>query len=148
VVSAGSALALALLLVGLQRLVRAVRGQRESGSAAGFAPGVGAMVLWCGVGCALTVVTLAWYLVAVARLALDYQRDTLVVTGGWVGVRLVGVLTVTFGVLALRRIGEVRRAGSPVATGLLSRAALGVTVLGGLALLVVLAYWGVFQLGI
>jgi hypothetical protein len=148
VVAAASALALALLLAGLQRLVRATFGHRASGSAAGYAPGVGARVLWGGLGCVLTVVALAWYLLSVARLALDYQRDTLVVTGGWVGVRLAGVATVAVGVVALRRVAEVRRHGGSVATGALSRAALAVAVVAGPVLLVVLAYWGVFQLGI
>lgn len=148
VVAAASALALALLLAGFQRLVRATVGHRASGSAAGYAPGVGSRVLWCGVGSVLTIVVLGWYLMSVARLALDYQRDTLVVTGGWVGVRLAGVATVAVGVVALRKIAEVRRQGGPVATGVLSRAALGVALVATLALLVVLAYWGVFQLGI
>lgn len=149
VASAAGALALALLVVGARRggqlLRRRLRGRPL---VPGFAPGVGRRMFWCGLGCVLTVAALVWYLVAVARLALDYQRDALVVTGGWVGVRVMGVVTVAAAVLTLRRAVAARREGHGVATGVLPRVALGLAAAGGLVLLVVLAYWGVFQLGI
>ena len=64
------------------------------------------------------------------------------------GVRLIGVATVTAGVLTMRRVVATRREGLPVATGVASRAALGLAAVAAGVLLVVLAYWGVFQLGI
>ena len=37
------------------------------------------------------MVALVAYLQAVARLALDYERNTWVVQGGWLGVRVLGI---------------------------------------------------------
>src|SRR5690606_26133565 len=46
------------------------------------------------VGCLATVLGLVWYLVAIARLALEYERNALVVQGGWLAVRLAGIATI------------------------------------------------------
>ncbi len=124
---------------------------------------------WPLVGLALgsigTAIALIVYLVAVARLALDYEKDAWVVQGGWVAVRLIGLATVVAGALILNRRGEIR-AMRKAATSRLDvpseTAALAPTVVSGWAptvtwwsaltgstiLLVILAYWGVYQLGI
>lgn len=87
-----------------------------------------------------------WYLVSIARLAMDYQRNSVVVQGGWLGVRLAGMLVVVAGVLAVRRAraGRVPDSGP----GAVRTAASWTVATGGLVLLVVLAYWGVYQLGV
>jgi uncharacterized protein len=101
-----------------------------------------------GVGAIATVVGLVWYIFAIARLALDYEHNDVVVKGGWVGVRLVGIATVVAAVLLLRAAMRARRAGRRIAPGFARQVALWSVVTGCAALLVVLAYWGVYQLGI
>ncbi|MBT0994749.1 alpha/beta hydrolase [Cellulomonas sp. DKR-3] len=101
-----------------------------------------------GAGAIATVVGLVWYIFAIARLALDYEHNDVVVKGGWVAVRLVGIATVVAAVLLLRSTMRARRAGRRIAPGLARQVALWSVVVGCAALLVVLAYWGVYQLGI
>lgn len=101
-----------------------------------------------GAGAIATVVGLVWYIFAIARLALDYEHNDVVVKGGWVAVRLVGIATVVAAVLLLRAARRARRAGRRIAPGLARQVALWSVVTGCSALLVVLAYWGVYQLGI
>lgn len=113
-----------------------------------FARGVAATTVAVGVGALATVVALLVYLVAIARLALDYERNAWVVTGGWALVRLLGVGVVVAGVLLARRLRAARAVGQPVAPDGLRRAVLWLVGAGSAVLLVVLAYWGVFQLGI
>ena len=113
-----------------------------------FARGVPLRLAALGTGAILTVLALLWYLVAVARLALDYQRNDLVVQGGWVAVRVLGIAVVVVGVLLLRRCRRIRLAGGVPAPGILRTVVLWAGVIGSVVLLVILAYWGVFQLGI
>ncbi|CPU65963.1 Uncharacterised protein [Mycobacteroides abscessus] len=122
-----------------------------------------------GVGAFATTVALVVYLVATARLALDYEKDAWVVQGGWIGVRLVGLATLVAGALLVNRAAEVRSArrahderrgtdeavaadegGSvlQVARGVTPRVMLWCVIAGSTVLLVILAYWGVYQLGI
>ncbi|MGO1316979.1 MAG: alpha/beta hydrolase family protein [Cellulomonadaceae bacterium] len=100
-----------------------------------------------------TAAGLVWYLVMVGGLALEYQQDPWLVQGGWVAVRLGGVLAAVLGALLLntlltlrarRRQGECVRAAS----GVLAYATVGGVVAGTILLWMLLAYWGVFQLGI
>ncbi|MBD7918145.1 prolyl oligopeptidase family serine peptidase [Cellulomonas sp. Sa3CUA2] len=113
-----------------------------------FAPGVAWRLAALGGTTVATVAALVVYLVAVARLALDYQRDAWVVQGGWLGVRVLGISAVLVAVLLARRAHDARLDGVALAPGGVRRVA-AVGVLGGSAvLLVVLAYWGVFQLNI
>ncbi len=100
----------------------------------------------CAAGCLATVVALVWYLRAVALLALEYERDPVVVTGGWLVVRLLGLVTVLFAVVALRAV-RVRGPQRSV-VGVVPWVAASTAGLACLVLLVVLAYWGAFQLGI
>jgi dienelactone hydrolase len=95
-----------------------------------------------------TVVGLVWYLVAVARLALGYERNGWVVQGGWVGVRLLGLCAVVAGAAVVERMRALRRSRQPFARGVIGHAVLWGSCLASVALLVVLAYWGVYQLGI
>ncbi|HEY0185865.1 MAG TPA: acyl-CoA thioester hydrolase/BAAT C-terminal domain-containing protein [Cellulomonas sp.] len=95
-----------------------------------------------------TVVALVWYLVAVARLALGYERNGWVVQGGWLGVRLLGLGAVVAGAMVVERLRRLRRSGRPFARGVIGHAVLWGSGTASVALLVVLAYWGVYQLGI
>ncbi|WP_454049232.1 alpha/beta hydrolase family protein [Cellulomonas sp. Marseille-Q8402] len=95
-----------------------------------------------------TVGALAWYLVAVARLALGYERNGWVVQGGWIGVRLLGLVAVLAAAAVVERLRQLRRARQPLAHGVVGHAVLWGTCAASTALLVVLAYWGVYQLGI
>lgn len=95
-----------------------------------------------------TVVGLAWYLVAVARLALGYERNGWVVQGGWLGVRVLGLVAVAAAASVVVRLRRLRHEGQPLAHGVLGHAVLWGTCAACAAMLVVLAYWGVYQLGI
>lgn len=95
-----------------------------------------------------TVAALVWYLLAVAKLALDYERNGWVVQGGWLGVRLLGLGAVIAAVLVVDRMRTLRRIGRPLGHGVLGHVALWGTSVACTVLLVVLAYWGVYQLGI
>jgi len=96
----------------------------------------------------LTVGALVFYLVAVARLALGYERNVWIVQGGWVAVRLLGIAAVVAGVSLVDRVRSARAAHEPAAVGPGAVVFVWANVLGGVVLLVVLAYWGVYQLGI
>lgn len=128
--------------------VRRRRGAAVTVAGPRFARGVLPRLLALGAGAIGTVLGLVWYLVAVARLALDYQRNDLVVQGGWVVVRVMGIAVVVVGVLLLRRCRRIRLAGQLPAPGIVRTAVLWSGVIGSVLLLVILAYWGVFQLGI
>jgi hypothetical protein len=116
-----------------------------------------------------TMVGLVAYVAVVARLALDYEKDALVVQGGWIAVRLLGIVAVVAAALLLNRVrdlrGRVARSGVALRRGqeplvetarartsragvLVVSAGFWVTALGASALLVTLAYWGAYQLGI
>ncbi|MEV7972218.1 prolyl oligopeptidase family serine peptidase [Cellulomonas sp. NPDC089187] len=95
-----------------------------------------------------TVIALVWYLLSVARLALDYERNGWVVQGGWLGVRLLGLAAVVAAVLVIDRMRTLRRMRRPLAHGVIGHVALWGTSVACATLLVVLAYWGVYQLGI
>ncbi|MFC8192632.1 alpha/beta hydrolase family protein [Cellulomonas sp. NPDC057328] len=113
-----------------------------------FAPGVALRLGVLAATTTLTVVAMVWYLLSVARLALDYERNAWVVQGGWLVVRLLGVAAVVAAVALARRSTSAREADVPVAPGVVRAVALWTVVAGCAVLLVVLAYWGVFQLGI
>jgi uncharacterized protein len=113
-----------------------------------FGRGIGPRLAAVGAGSVVTVLALVWYLVAIARLALDYQRNGWVVTGGWLLVRGLGIAVVVAAVLLLRRVWHHSLRGAGVAPGIVRIVAFWAVVVASLVLLVVLAYWGVFQLGI
>ncbi|WP_308439369.1 alpha/beta hydrolase family protein [Cellulomonas pakistanensis] len=95
-----------------------------------------------------TVVALVWYLVEVARLAVGYERNGWIVQGGWIAVRVLGLVAVYAAAAVVVRLRRLRRAGEPMAHGVLGHVVLWGTCAASAALLVVLAYWGVYQLGI
>ncbi|MFI2752468.1 acyl-CoA thioester hydrolase/BAAT C-terminal domain-containing protein [Cellulomonas sp. P22] len=142
--------AAALILLGPVALVLAAGVRRVRGRAAvrRLGPGVGARTGALGVFALLTVAALVWYLVAVARLALGYERNVWIVQGGWIGVRALGIGAVVAAVMLLDRVRRLRDAHEPVARGAVGVGALWSTLVGSAALLVVLAYWGAYQLGI
>jgi dienelactone hydrolase len=164
VITAGGLLVAGPLLVGGAMLVGRAARRRSGRPGAHLEPGLRAPLAGLGVGAAATTIGLVVYLAAVARLALDYEKDALVVQGGWIGVRLLGIATVVAAAVLVNRLqglrgAVVRTAGADAPSRITvvenARAATAVvttgfwlTVLGAAALLVTLAYWGVYQLGI
>jgi dienelactone hydrolase len=134
------------VLAGVLALV-AVRLLRRRGW--GLARGLTAPLLALAAGSVVTVVALVGYLVAVARLALDYERNAWVVQGGWLGVRLLGIAAVVAAAVLVLRVRDAHRdTGVVVARGAVAWLGLGALTAGSVVLLVTLAYWGVYQLGI
>jgi hypothetical protein len=148
-VAAGALLLLVGPLVwGGHALVRRTIRRRSHAPAPALAEGLRPALLVLALGSVATTVALVVYLLAVARLALDYERDDLVVQGGWVGVRLLGVVTVVAGALVVRRVADARAARHAVTRGWPAHLTFWCVVAGAVVLLVTLAYWGVYQLGI
>ncbi|KRD36768.1 dienelactone hydrolase [Oerskovia sp. Root918] len=153
-----------LLVVGplVWLVTGAVRRVRRTPHPAGrLAPGLRWPLAGLAVGSVATMAGLVVYLVAVARLALDYKTDSWVVQGGWIAVRLLGLATVVAAAFIINRLSDLRQARKAVlaspegggvvvrpATGVGARTTLWATVAGSTILLVTLAYWGVYQLGI
>ncbi|MFJ3408363.1 alpha/beta hydrolase family protein [Promicromonospora sp. NPDC090134] len=180
VVTAGGLLVVGPLLLGGVAVAGGVARRRSARPGVRLARGLRAPLTGLGVGAVATMLGFAAYLGAVARLALDYEKNALVVQGGWVAVRLLGLVAVVAAALLLNRVRDLRMSvadrgaadavradpgspdadpGSPdavrpepyrprrvavvvVSTGFWA------TVLGATALLVTLAYWGAYQLGI
>ena len=132
---------LALLTGPSLRAARRVRGRKE----AVLAEGVPGPLVAMAAGAALTLVLLVAYLLAVANLAQNYRTSTLLVQGGWLVIRMTGIASVVSGVVLVyrvldgRRFGAVSAARTPAGEWTLSTA-----VGGSVALIVMLAYWGVF----
>jgi dienelactone hydrolase len=168
VITAAGLLLVGPLLVGGTALAGRLARRRSGHAGTHLALGLRAPLAGLAIGAVVTTVGLAVYLAAVARLALDYEKNALVVQGGWIGVRLLGIATVVAAALLINRLRDlrgrvVRPAGAGTGTGTAQRitvaekaGAAGVvvrvgfwaTVLGATALLVTLAYWGAYQLGI
>lgn len=154
---------LALLLVGplvwgaaalARRLMAVGRAAPAARAAPRMARGIPPLLFGIGLGSVLTLVALVVYLMSVARLALSYEQNDLVVQGGWIGVRLLGLATVVCAAMLVGRVRDVRharRAGDPgavVAAGWPAHLTLWTVLVGAVSLLLWLTYWGVFQLGI
>ncbi|MDM7831545.1 acyl-CoA thioester hydrolase/BAAT C-terminal domain-containing protein [Cellulomonas sp. MW9] len=141
---------LPLVLVPGARAVEVVRRRRGRATAVvhRFPRGIPLRMVVCALGAVLTVAGLVWYLVAIAKLALDYEQNDVVVKGGWVGVRLLGIAAVAALVVLLQREREALALVGRQAEGVLRAISFWAVVVGCSVVLVVLAYWGVFQLGI
>ncbi len=153
VVGAPALMLLAGAAVATTRVVHRTTRRRSPSRDASHAPrrfgrGVAVRLTALAATSVVTVLALIWYLVAIARLAMDYERNAWVVQGGWVAVRVLGVVAVLAAVLLARRVHDVHHAGTPVAPGAVRTLATWGVLTGSAVLLVVLAYWGVFQLGI
>ena len=150
VVGSVGLLALSGAAVGASRAGQLVgrRPRDDDAPAPRYGRGVAARLAALGGTTVVTVVAMVWYLLAVARLAMDYERNAWVVQGGWVAVRLLGIGAVLAAVLLARRVHDVHHLGEPVAPGVVRKVAAWGVLVGSAVLLVVLAYWGVFQLGI
>lgn len=123
------------------------RWRRTAGT--GLAAGLGRPLLGLALGSVLTVTALVAYLFEITRLALDYGQNPWVVQGGWIAVRLLGIASVVAGAVLVNRLDDVR--GDPdrrAVRGVPAALSLGLASVGSVVLLVTLAYWGVFQLGI
>ena len=136
---AGSVLA---LLVGpVVWLTNRARGRRGSC----LADDVRVPLVTMAAGSLLTLAGLVAYLLTVANLAQNYRTNTLLVQGGWLGLRLAGIASVVAGVVLVFRILDGRRLGAlPAARNEAGRWTLAGAVGGSVVLLVNLAYWGVF----
>lgn len=153
VIGAPALMLLCALAVGATRVLHRTplgrrRGTGEPPPSRRFAPGVAVRLAALGTATVATVAALVWYLLSVARLALDYQRDSWVVQGGWLGVRVLGVVAVLAVVLLAHRVHDAREEGVPLAPGVVRGVAAGGVLGASAVLLVLLAYWGVFQLNI
>ena len=155
VVTATGLLVVGPLLVGGAVLTGRLAGRRSGRPGVRLGRGLRGPLTWLGVGSVATLLGLGAYLGAVARLALDYEKNAWVVQGGWVAVRLLGIVAVVAAALLVGRLRDRRM--SLVETGGPEprRAAVAVVstgfwaiVLGSAALLVTLGYWGAYQLGI
>nr|WP_194719728.1 acyl-CoA thioester hydrolase/BAAT C-terminal domain-containing protein [Cellulosimicrobium arenosum] len=165
-VVAGGVLVVLGPLVRLAGIVATRVDRTREGRVRGLAPGFGRPLLGLGLGALVTTVGLVVYLLSVARLALDYEKDAWVVQGGWLAVRLLGLATLVAAALLLNRAAEIRtarRAGAThprhvvggdrvvpvrIAQGATAWIMVWCVVAGSVVLLVTLAYWGVYQLGI
>lgn len=151
-IAAIAGIVLAGLVGGVARGVRTLTVRRTGVPAPAGAPRfAGGVVRWAtalGVGAVATVVALVWYIFAIARLALEYEHNAWVVQGGWVAVRLLGIAVVGAAVLLSRAVVRARTRGVPAAPGAVRVVVLGLLLVCSSVLLVVLAYWGVYQLGI
>jgi dienelactone hydrolase len=164
VITAAGLLLVGPLLIGGTALAGRIGRRRSGRPGTHLARGLRAPLAGLAIGAVVTTVGLAVYLAAVARLALDYEKNALVVQGGWIGVRLLGIATVVAAALLLNRLRDLRgRVVQPTgadtaqritvaekagAAGVVVRTGFWAAVLGATALLVTLAYWGAYQLGI
>jgi dienelactone hydrolase len=169
VVTAGGLLVVGPLLVGGVALASRLSRRRSGRPGVRLAPVLRGPLVGLGVGAAATTIGLVAYLAAVARLALDYQKDAVVVQGGWIAVRLLGIAAVVAAALLLNRLRDLRghvalvpgaelaaqtespethRARTPRVGAAVISTGFWFIVLGATALLVTLAYWGAYQLGI
>ncbi|GAB2475769.1 alpha/beta hydrolase family protein [Xylanimonas ulmi] len=136
------------------RLAAVGRGSLRARITPRLARGVWPLLFGLAAGAVATTAALVVYLMAVARLALNYKQDDLVVQGGWIGVRLLGLVTVVCAALLIGRardLRQARRAGdrdAVVAAGWPAWLALSTMLAGAISLLLWQTYWGVFQLGI
>ncbi len=131
----------ALLVAPAIAVVRRLRGRRERV----LASGVRAPLVVMAAGSGLTLVGLAVYLMTVAYLAQNYQRNDVLVQGGWLGIRVGAIASVVAGVVLVSRILDGRRRGVPSAARNRVGAWCLATAVGGSALvLLLLGYFGVF----
>ncbi|WP_372594045.1 alpha/beta hydrolase family protein [Actinotalea sp.] len=87
------------------------------------------------------------YLLVVANLAQHYRTNALVVQGGWLTVRMLGVVSVVAGVvLTFRILDGRRRRGVRASRSRAGAAVLAGNVTGSVLLLSLLSYWNVFPL--
>ena len=119
-----------------------------------MAPEIRPLLLGLSLGTVLTTAALLVYLVAVAQLALGQDHSQPVTVGGWIGVRLLGIFCAIMAARIYERARAVRVARaagdseSMVISGWPAHLTLWTSLAGASILLLWLAYWGVFQLGI
>jgi dienelactone hydrolase len=149
-VGAAGLVALGGAAVAVDRLVRWSLGRSGRPPAPGprFAPGVAPRLAAVGALPVLGFAGLIGYLATTARLAMGYQRNAVVVQGGWLAVRALGTGSALAAVLLGRRVLAVRARGGVAAPGPVRLGATWAVGGGSTVLLVLLGYWGVFHLGI
>lgn len=126
----------------------------------GIGPGMSTPAMVMGASSALAVVGLIFYLYFVARLALDYSRSPILVTVGWVIIRMLAVVSAAALAMYINRFLQVRalrrevpreewgESGLWYVRGIAGFITLSLIAVGTVLLILTLAYWGVYQLGI
>jgi dienelactone hydrolase len=142
ILSAALAAGFGALLVGpALAVVRRLRGRR--GRVLDL--GVRVPLVSMAAGAAVSLLGLAEYLLAVASLAQNYRKNTFLVQGGWLAVRVVAIASVVGGVVLVYRILDGRRRSVPAASRTPGGGWTLATAVGGsVLLLLLLAYFGVF----
>ena len=132
---------LALLVGPVLTVVRRLRGHRGRS----LAPGVRLPLVAMAAGSVVTLVALVVYLLAVANLAQNYRTSALLVQGGWLVVRGLGIASVVAGSVLVLRMADGRRSdGVRAARTPAGEWTLAAAVGGSVMLLLLLAYFGVF----
>ncbi|MDR2703027.1 MAG: alpha/beta hydrolase [Cellulomonadaceae bacterium] len=122
-----------------------------------FGNNVWRAILWLAISVVISLGALVAYLISVGQLAFRYLNNDLLVQGGWIVVRLLGagaVACLAWLITQVRRFGglptSATEPGRPVSK--LAAVAAPLTfwlVVGGATILLLwLAYWGIFQIGI
>ena len=131
----------ALFLVPVIAAVRRLRGRRERS----LATGVRAPLVVMAAGSSVAFVGLAAYLLTVASLAQNYERNDVFVQGGWLVIRVLAIAATVAAVVLVSRILDGRRRGVPSAVRNGAGAWYLASAFGGsTAILLLLAYFGVF----
>lgn len=111
-------------------------------------------------GAMATLVALVIYLIMVARIAMDYTQAPIRVQGGWIIIRALAIITAFLLAVLLNRVVQIRaeRKHLPKAQwaqeklwyvrGVAGVIATTLVCVGSGILLLMLAYWGVYQLGL
>lgn len=93
----------------------------------------------------LLLVVLLGYIYQIAQLALGYQRDLMLVWGGWVLVQVIGVVAAALLTVSVRTWWSSGRRLGWRWLGPMNLAAVSIAHGGVLVLLVMSAYWGAYQ---
>ncbi|MDO8108109.1 alpha/beta hydrolase [Isoptericola sp. b441] len=132
---------ISLLVAPVTWLVRRLRGHRTPALSEGVPVPLAVMSVSAASSFALFVV----YLLVVANLAQNYRTNALVVQGGWLLVRLLGLISVVAGVVLAYRVLDGRRRRHVRASRTVGgRWCLIGSLTGSAMLLTLLAYWNVF----
>lgn len=92
----------------------------------------------------ITVAGLLSYILAVAYLATNYTHNNLITYGGWVGLRILGLVAAWLSLVAFAKFVACYRNESTHERARMPLVIAGTALLGQLIFFMALAYWGVF----